>query len=185
MPGSPDFCPIARSINLSMHTPITRTTSAADLRIAVVASRYHAEVTDALRDGAVSTFLDSGGEESNLLVIPAPGSFELVSIAAAIARRGEVDAIVTIGCVITGETPHDQYICSAVSNGLAQISVETGVPVAFGVLTCQTMGQARNRAGGRQGNKGEEAMTAAIEAAGAIRQVREVQFGRRAERSGA
>ncbi|TVQ53309.1 MAG: 6,7-dimethyl-8-ribityllumazine synthase, partial [Phycisphaerales bacterium] len=112
-------------------------------------------------------------------------SFELVSIAAAIARQGQVDAIVAIGCVITGETPHDQYICSAVANGLAQISVETGIPVAFGVLTCQTMGQARNRAGGRQGNKGEEAMTAAIEAAGAVRQVRELTDGRSAERSSA
>lgn len=157
-----------------MYRQIDRTRSAADLRMAVVVSRYHDEVTGALRDGAVSAFLEADGEESRLLVIPAPGAFELVSIGAELARQGGFDAIVTLGCVITGETPHDQYICSAVAGGLAQITVETGVPIAFGVLTCQTMGQARNRAGGRQGNKGEEAMVAAIEAAGAIRQVREL-----------
>jgi 6,7-dimethyl-8-ribityllumazine synthase len=103
--------------------------------------------------------------------VKAPGAFELVAISRAAAVRGDVDAVVALGCVLTGETSHDRHICDAVAHGLARISVEFGKPAAFGVLTCQTLSQAQARCGGAKGNKGEEAMRAAIGAAQAIKEL--------------
>lgn len=148
-------------------TPLS--SSAADLRIGVAVSRYHADVTEALEIGARGAFSAAGGRADALIIAEAPGSFELVAIATALARRGDLDAIVALGCIITGETTHDQYLASAIANGLASISVELTLPTAFGVLTCQTMDQARARAGGDAGNKGEEAMLAAISTANTVR----------------
>jgi 6,7-dimethyl-8-ribityllumazine synthase len=140
---------------------------ASELRIAIVSSAYHADVTGALRDGAASALGARGGrvlaEES------APGAFELPMVAQALASRGDVDAVVALGCVLTGETSHDRYISDAVAHGLMQVALRHGVPVTFGVLTCVTIEQARARAGGAKGNKGAEAMDAAIDAALAIR----------------
>ena len=141
----------------------TPTTARAEgLRIGLAVSRYHREITDALRAGAVERFGQLGGRDEDLLVAEAPGSFELTALCRVFAVRGDVDAIVALGCVIAGETTHDQHICAAVSHGLSAVIVETGVPIAFGVLTCQTFEQARERAGGAKGNKGAEAMDAAI-----------------------
>lgn len=154
-----------------MHTEPTTSGNARNLRIAIVVSRYHRPVTDALRAGAVARFLSADGAEDDLLIVEAPGAFELVAIARSLAGREDIDAVVALGCVITGETPHDQYICSAVATGLASIAVLTGVPVAFGVLTCRTLEQAHERAGGAHGNKGDEAMAAAIDAALTIRAI--------------
>ncbi len=109
-----------------------------------------------------------GGEQDDLEVAEVPGAFELIAAASAFAKRGDIDAVVALGCIITGETTHDQYIAHAVASGIAQSIVETGVPIAFGVLTCQTLEQAAERAGGCKGNKGEEAMLAAIESARAL-----------------
>lgn len=119
-------------------------------------------------DGAVQAYLDRGGKESELAVLEAPGAYELISIANAAAATGMYGSIVCLGCVIKGETSHDIHISSAVANGLAQITVQTGVPVAFGVLTTNTNEQALARAGGDKGNKGAEAMAAALGAADAI-----------------
>ena len=142
------------------------------LRIGLVVSRYHASVTEALRDAAAALFAEAGGATEDLTIVPAPGAFELPTLCRALAVRGDIDAIVAIGCVIKGETSHDQHISDAVAQGLTQLSVDTGVPIAFGVLTCHTMEQAEARSG-RSGtdkpNKGAEAMAAAIETACTLR----------------
>ncbi len=142
------------------------------LRIGLVVSRYHAAVTKALRDAAAELFTEAGGADADLAIVPAPGAFELPTLCRALAVRGDIDAIVAIGCVIKGETPHDQHISHAVAQGLTQVSVDTGVPIAFGVLTCHTMEQAEARAGHSgtgKPNKGAEAMAAAIETACTVR----------------
>ena len=146
-------------------------TRAKGLRIGVAVSRYHAEITDAMHDAAQAHFVAAGGRAEDLAWAAAPGAYELVAICRALAVRGDLDAVVALGCIITGETTHDRYLASAVAHGLVQVTVASGVPVAFGVLTCQDLEQARARAGGSRGNKGAQAMAAAIEAAGAIRAI--------------
>lgn len=146
------------------------------MRVAVVVSRYHEEITSALRSGAEHAFLNAGGDRENFSIIYAPGTFELPIICSALAeQRSEdedrIDAIVALGCVIRGETTHNQYINHAVSTTLARIAAEQKVAIGFGVLTCQDIAQARARAGGDKGNKGVEAMQAAIETAQVLRQI--------------
>jgi 6,7-dimethyl-8-ribityllumazine synthase len=150
------------------------------LRIGVAVSRYHGEITDSMRDAAVETFTSCQGNPNNLHIVPAAGAFELPAVCRCLTmlqtRTGGpvLDAVVALGCVITGETTHDQYISHAVSQGLTAITVQTGVPIAFGVLTCQTFDQARARtvlAKGDRANKGAEAMLAAIETANTIKMV--------------
>ena len=143
--------------------------NASGLRIGIAVSRYHSDITDALRDGAVRTFTESGGREEDLLLVSAAGSFELTALCQALARRDDLDALIAIGCVIRGDTTHDEYICRAVTRGLTQITLETGKPITFGLLTCHTKHQARERAGGEKGNKGAEAMAAAIETVRTLR----------------
>lgn len=157
----PDSAPSQR------HATARPPADASGLRIAIVASSYHSDVTGALRDGARAALAARGGaapvEES------APGAFELPMVAQALASRGDIDAVVALGCVLTGETSHDRYISDAVAHGLMQVALRHSVPVTFGVLTCVTIEQARARAGGAKGNKGGEAMDAAIDAALALR----------------
>lgn len=147
--------------------PTRSPNDASGLRIAIVVSSYHADVTGALREGAAAALRMRGGtvavDES------APGAFELPMVAQAVAARGDIDAVVALGCVLTGETSHDRYISDAVAHGLMQVALRHGVPVTFGVLTCVTIEQARARAGGAKGNKGGEAMDAAIDAALSMR----------------
>ena len=150
-------------------------TSASGLRVAVVVSRYHASITDAMCGSATACFRSAGGGADDLEIVYAPGAFELTAICRALAARGDCDAVVALGCVISGETEHDRYIASAVATGLTMITVQTGVPVAFGVLTCRSLEQARARAGGDRGNKGAEAMAAAIETARTLRMLRRMQ----------
>ena len=159
-----------------MHRSESSPINAEGLRVAIVASSYHHEIVDSMRGAACELFLAEGGAEDDLVLIDAPGAFELVSISSSLARQPDIDAVVALGCVIRGETSHDQWINSAVSQGLAQISVTTGVPVAFGVLTCHTMEQALDRSGGSKGNKGEEAMRAAV---GAVCIIRDIENGKR------
>jgi len=138
------------------------------MRVGLAVSRYHSDITGPMCRAAVELFHRSGGREGDLIVIEVPGAFELIAACRALAEREDVDAIVAIGCVIRGETKHDRAIVSAVANGLSAIIVESGMPIGFGVLTCDTEAQARQRAGGSKGNKGEEAMHAAIATATAI-----------------
>lgn len=150
-----------------MFTEQTARHSADGLRIGLVVSRYHEEITAAMVAGAQAVFREAGGDESGLTILIAPGTFEIPVLADTVARD-TYDAVVAIGCVITGETTHDRYIADSVAHALQLVSIDTGVPIAFGVLTCQTIEQARARAGGDKGNKGAEAMRAAIDAAGEL-----------------
>ena len=130
---------------------------------AVVVSRFNELVTGRLRDGAVDTLRRHGVTEERITVVHVPGSFEIPLVAQALARSGKYVAVCCLGAVIEGETSHNQYINQQVAGGIMRASLETGIPITFGVLTCQTLEQAMNRAGGKVGNKGAEAALAAIE----------------------
>ncbi len=138
---------------------------------AIAVSLYNGSVTEPMLRGAIDAYVRAGGDEESLAIVEAPGAYDLVAIAANLAHTGRYDAVVCLGCVIKGETEHDRHIAGAVAHNLAAISVETGVPVAFGVLTTNTVEQARARAGGDAGNKGAEAMLAALASAEAVRAI--------------
>jgi 6,7-dimethyl-8-ribityllumazine synthase len=131
--------------------------------VAIVVSQYNASVTNRLRDGALGAYAEAGGDASSVAVVEAPGAFELPALAAALAKTGRYSGVVALGCIIYGETSHGEHIAGAVARGLVDITLQSGVPVTFGVLTVDTAGQAHARAGGRQGNKGTEAMHALLE----------------------
>lgn len=134
---------------------------AAGLRVVVVAAQWHTEVMAGLLAGARRALADSGVKQ--VTVVRVPGTFEL-PVAATRIGRGQVDAIVALGVVIRGGTPHFDYVCSAATDGLTQVSVQTGIPIGFGVLTCDTDQQALDRAGleGSKEDKGYEATQAAL-----------------------
>jgi 6,7-dimethyl-8-ribityllumazine synthase len=131
-------------------------------RVAIVVSRYNASITDALLAGARDEHARRC-PSGTLLVVDAPGAFELPVLAAAAAASPAVDAVVALGCIVRGQTPHDRYLAHAVAHGLTRVALDARLPVAFGVLTVGTPAQARARAGGRLGNKGQEAMAAALD----------------------
>lgn len=149
-------------------------TDARGRTVAVVTSRYHEDVTGPLLDGARAAFARAGGDPGRLLVLDAPGAFELVPIAAVLAEREDVDAVVCLGCIVRGETRHDRHLAGAIATGLAEIAAACMKPVSFGVLTVENVEQARARAGGDKGNKGEEAMLAALGATAAIDRARDL-----------
>jgi 6,7-dimethyl-8-ribityllumazine synthase len=142
---------------------------ASRLRIAIVVARFNAFVTDRLRDGAVAALREAGAAESAVEVFAVPGAFEIPQAARAAAETGRFDAIVCLGCLIRGETPHFDYIASAAAHGITAAAGDTGVPMAFGVLTTNTTEQAVARAGDGPDNKGREAAAAAIEMAALYR----------------
>jgi len=142
--------------------------SAAGMRFAIVVARWNAVITDRLLDGALDGLLRSGAARRHIEIVRVPGAWEIPSAARTIAERvtgkgGPVDAIITLGCLLRGETAHYEAIYNEVSRGIGQSQQETGIPHAFGVLTCETLEQALNRAGVKAGNKGFEAAVAAIE----------------------
>jgi len=134
-------------------------------RFALVVSRWNELVTRRLLDGAVDTLHRHGVADERITVVWVPGSFEIPLVAAQLASSGDYAAVCCLGAVIQGETTHDQYINQQVAAGIMQAGRESGIPVTFGVLTCQTMEQALDRAGGKAGNKGREVALAAIEMA--------------------
>ncbi|MBX3383986.1 MAG: 6,7-dimethyl-8-ribityllumazine synthase [Phycisphaeraceae bacterium] len=140
-----------------------RTTSAEPPRVAIVWSRYNASVTEPMLDGAADEFTRRFGTGTGLTVIPAPGAFEVVALALAAADSGRFDGVAALGCIIKGETTHDHHLARAVAHGLVHVTLQTGIPTAFGVLTTNTAAQARARAGGKKGNKGAEAMSALLD----------------------
>ncbi|HZI98893.1 MAG TPA: 6,7-dimethyl-8-ribityllumazine synthase [Actinomycetales bacterium] len=150
--------------------PELRVDGAAALRVAVVAAQWHREVMDGLTDGARRALADAGVDD--VLWLRVPGSFEL-PVAAARAARAGYDAIVALGVVVRGGTPHFEYVCAAATDGLTRVAVDTGVPVGFGLLTCDTDAQARDRAGleGSTEDKGYEAAQAAVATALVLRSV--------------
>lgn len=145
---------------------------AEDFRPAIVVSRYHAEVTSRLVDGALAALVAMGGRAAAVRIVDAPGTFEIPVIALHLARMDAVHAVVTLGCVIRGETPHDRAIVRATAEGLQHVALQAGKPVAFGILTVLTMAQAEARSGGTHGNKGREAMRAAAAAWNTLRALR-------------
>ncbi|MDR1667146.1 MAG: 6,7-dimethyl-8-ribityllumazine synthase [Bacteroidales bacterium] len=136
--------------------------SAEGMKIGIVVSEWNDEITFALRDGAVETLLRHGIAKEDIVLRYVPGSFELTAGAQFMAGYTAVDAVICLGCVIRGETPHFDYICQGVAFGLTQVTVNFEIPVIFGVLTTLNEEQARERSGGRWGNKGVEAAVTAI-----------------------
>lgn len=134
------------------------------MRVAVVVSRYHDAVTANLRAGAVEAFTTAGGDPAAITTIEVPGAWELLAACRAVLSHADVNGVIALGCVIRGETAHDEHISRSVCQGLADLIVQTGTPIGLGLLTCTSMAQAQARAGGDHGNKGREAMLATIEA---------------------
>ena len=137
----------------------------AEMAVAVVASRYNADVVQRLLDGAVERLVEHGIPRERITVVLVPGAWELPLACRRLAEAGGHQAVVALGCVVRGDTPHFEYVCSEASRGVIQASLDTGLPVSFGVLTTDTLEQAAERAGGRAGNKGVEAADAAVEMA--------------------
>jgi 6,7-dimethyl-8-ribityllumazine synthase len=145
--------------------------SGAGRRVAVIVSKYNDFVTDRLQAGAIAALTGAGVASSDITVVRVPGAFEIPLAAQHAAESGRFDAIVCLGCLIKGETPHFEYISSAVSHGLTTAAAATGVPMSFGVLTTSSAEEAVARAGDGPGNKGHEAATAALEMADIIAQL--------------
>ncbi len=135
------------------------------LKFGIVISRFNDFITSKLLDGALDTLLRHGAREEDIDVIKVPGSFEIPMIARKLALKGKYNAIICLGTIIRGSTPHFEYIASEVSKGIASVSIETGLPIAFGIITSDTIEQAIERAGTKSGNKGWDAAMTAIEIA--------------------
>ena len=133
--------------------------------VGIVVARFNGEITSQLLDGAIAALESAGVERDRIDVVPVPGAFELPLGAMALARTRQYSCVIAIGCVIRGETPHFDYIAAEAASGLQLAALETGIPVSFGVLTCNNRAQAEARAGGAQGNKGAEAARSALEMA--------------------
>jgi len=146
--------------------------NAAGLKIAVVCARFNGFITDRLLAGALDALKRSGAAESDIEIVKVPGAWELPLAAQTIAELKKHDAIVALGAVIRGDTPHFDHVAGQAALGLAAVQLETGVPVAFGVLTTHTIEQAIDRAGGKSGNKGYDAAITAIEMADLVRRLR-------------
>jgi 6,7-dimethyl-8-ribityllumazine synthase len=135
-------------------------------RFAIVVAEWNAQVTEALYEGACQTLLKEGARAENIIRKSVPGSFELTLGAQWTASRSDIDAVICLGCVIQGETRHFDFICNAVAHGLTDVGLKFDKPVIFGVLTPDTLQQALDRAGGKHGNKGDEAAITAIKMLG-------------------
>jgi len=139
--------------------------TASGRRVAVVAARFNDFIVSSLLKGATASWLEHGGAAEDLLIARVPGAFELPVVARNLAASGEWDAVIALGCVIRGDTPHFEYVAGECARGLNLVALETGVPVIFGVLTVETTEQALERAATSQMNKGGEAMDTALEMA--------------------
>jgi len=143
------------------------------LKIGIIVSRYNHFITEKLLDGAMDGLKSHGGDDENVTVVRVPGAFEIPLVADRLAGSGRYDGLVCLGAVIRGDTPHFDYVAGEAAKGLGQIAAQTGVPVAFGVLTCNTLEQAIDRAGAKGGNKGFDAAMTAVEMADLMRRLRE------------
>ena len=139
------------------------------LRFAVVVSRWNSFITERMLTGAMDALIRHGAKEDDISVVRVPGTWEIPLAAKKLARSGKFDAVACVGCLIRGATPHFEYLASEVTKGLAQIALESEVPVTYGITTVENIEQAIERAGTKAGNKGAEAATAAIEMANLLR----------------
>lgn len=145
----------------------------ADGRYAIVVGRFNQFVVDSLVEGAVDALVRHGVDEDNITVVRVPGAFEIPLAAQAVAEKGDVDAIIALGAVIRGSTPHFDYVAGESASGLNKVQMDTGIPCSFGLLTVDTIEQAIERAGTKSGNKGSEASLVAIEMVSVLRQISE------------
>jgi 6,7-dimethyl-8-ribityllumazine synthase len=141
----------------------------AGMRMALVVARFNSLVTDRLLAGALDGLARYGVSDNEILVVRVPGSLEIPVVARRLAKSGQYDAVICLGAVVRGATPHFDYVAAGVANGVASSTLETGKPVIFGVLTCETMEQALDRAGGKAGNKGFDAAATAVEMVNVMR----------------
>lgn len=148
-----------KSLSDFSHTSIPQ---GEDFKFGIVTAQWNAEVTGSLYNAAVLLLEKQGVKTENIIEVTVPGSFELTSGADILLSKRNVDAVICLGCVIKGETPHFDFICNAVANGISQVSIKHNKPVIFGVLTTNTLEQAQERSGGKHGNKGEEAAATAL-----------------------
>ena len=155
--GTPDFTPL----------------EAANFKFAVLCAQFNGSITQVLLAGALDALKRSGAAEANIEIVMVPGAWELPLTAKTIAEHKKPDAIVVLGAVIRGDTPHFDYVAGQAASGLMAVQLETGIPVAFGVLTTNSIEQAADRAGGKEGNKGYDAALTAIEMAERIRRLRQ------------
>ena len=153
---------MASSLHNLSDYDINSVPDATGMKVGIVVSEWNDKITGALLDGACKTLIKHGVKEEDIIVKPVPGSFELVYGAARFVNAGSVDAVIAIGCVIRGDTPHFDYICQGATQGLADLNREGKIPVIYGLLTCNTHEQAQERCGGMLGNKGDECAVTAI-----------------------
>lgn len=137
--------------------------NAKGVKVAIVASRFNDFITNKLLEGAIDSYLRHNGKETDLAIAKVPGAFEIPLTCQKLARTGKYDAIVTLGTVIRGATPHFDFVSNEVTKGVAQVSLKNEIPIAFGVLTTDSIEQAIERAGSKAGNKGTEAMNTVLE----------------------
>jgi 6,7-dimethyl-8-ribityllumazine synthase len=156
---------------------VTGSANGARRSIGVVVSRFNGDITTRLLEGALATLDEAGVPRERIHVMPVPGAFELPLGAMALAKTRRYACIVALGCVIRGDTPHFEYVAGEAASGLQLAGLETGVPVSFGVLTCDSRRQAEERAGGPQGNKGSEAALSALEMADLLARLRSPAAG--------
>ena len=147
--------------------------SSKGLRFAIIVARFNSFITERLLAGALDALARTGCAESDIEIVKVPGSWEMPVVARELAERKRHDAIICLGAVIRGDTPHFDYVAGEAAKGLGQVAAQTGVPVAFGVLTCNTLEQAIDRAGAKSGNKGFDAAMTAVEMADLLRRLRE------------
>jgi 6,7-dimethyl-8-ribityllumazine synthase len=156
--------------NLSAYDPDS-VPDASEMRFGIVVSDWNREITWALLQGAVKMLKLHGATDSDIIIKHVPGSFELTLGAQLLAEYDDLDAVICLGCVIQGETPHFTYICQGVTQGITQLNLEYNIPFIFGILTTNTHQQAADRAGGKHGNKGDEAAVTAIKMAALLREM--------------
>ncbi|RMG39557.1 MAG: 6,7-dimethyl-8-ribityllumazine synthase [Candidatus Dadabacteria bacterium] len=154
------------------HRTIQAETDASGAKFAVVAGRFNSFISEKLVDGAIKALVECGASDDAVTVVWVPGSYEIPLISKKLAETGKFDGVVAVGAVIRGETLHFELIANELSRGLMQVSMETSVPVTFGVITADTVEQATARAGGEAGNKGAEAAVAAVEMVNVLRTIK-------------
>ena len=145
--------------------------NAKGLKFTLIVSRFNDFISERLEGGAVDTLLRSGAQDKDITVVRVPGSFEMPMVASSVAKKGKCDAIICLGAVIRGSTPHFDYVAGEAAKGIAKVSLDSGVPIAFGVITTDNLEQAIERAGTKSGNKGRDAALVAIETANLIKAV--------------
>jgi 6,7-dimethyl-8-ribityllumazine synthase len=159
--------------NLSKYDPAA-IPSAKKMIFGIVVSDWNSEVTHSLLKGAFDTLIAHGAKEENILVKHVPGSFELTLGAQFMAEYADLDGVICLGCVIEGETPHFNFVCQGVTHGITELNMSYNIPFVFGVLTTNTLQQAKDRAGGKHGNKGVEAAITAIKMAALQKEMEEL-----------